>query len=122
MNLFTLPALSCGGNSLKLDELSLGPLRSSSDLVDDVEALRRRMEEDGYLYLPGYLHREEVLAARKSLLDHLMKEGALDSDHPVEEGVVKHGTQFTFRPDLTHQNPVLQKLLYDGPKIGRAHV
>src|SRR5579859_3677761 len=112
MKLPILPALSCGGNPLELDEFSLGPLRSSSGFVDDVEALHQRMEEDGYLYLPGYLNREEVLAARKSLLDHLMKEGALDPGHPVEEGVVKHGTQFAFRPDLAHQNPDLQRLLY----------
>ena len=46
---------------------SLGLLRESSS-QDDPAALRRRLAEDGYLYLPGVLGRERVLAARMAML------------------------------------------------------
>ena len=45
---------------------SLGLLRASS--LDDPVELRRHLAEDGYLYLPGVLGRERVLAARMAML------------------------------------------------------
>ncbi|WP_405612526.1 phytanoyl-CoA dioxygenase family protein [Streptomyces sp. NBC_01508] len=40
------------------------PLRPSADLVSDPAALRERLHEDGYLYLPGLLGRQDVLRLR----------------------------------------------------------
>ena len=44
------------------DELQ--PLRVSSDILDDTAALRERLAEDGYLFLPGFHERGAVQAAR----------------------------------------------------------
>jgi len=41
--------------ALDLAPASFGELRRSTDLGDDPIALRQRLAEDGYLYLPGYL-------------------------------------------------------------------
>eukprot|EP01045_Picozoa_sp_COSAG04_P020354 COSAG04_NODE_2074_length_4862_cov_2.968927_7_plen_102_part_01 len=40
----------------------------SESSLDDPAELRRRLAEDGYLYLPGVLGRERVLAARMAML------------------------------------------------------
>jgi hypothetical protein len=57
----TLPKLTSQGVQLDTSPESFGPLRSSMDALEDTEALRHRMTEDGYLYLPGYLDRDLVL-------------------------------------------------------------
>ena len=51
---------------------SFGELRSSNDVLQDPVALNGRMAEDGYLFLPGLLNREEVLAAREEILKRLL--------------------------------------------------
>jgi|GEM_PF-5511481 len=53
----------------------LRPLRDSSDVVGD--AMRERPAEDGFLYLPGFLDREEVLAARREILAYMARQGGL---------------------------------------------
>ena len=57
-----VPQLNHRGREMQ----SVGLLRESS--LDDPAELRRRLAEDGYLYLPGVLGRERVLAARMAML------------------------------------------------------
>ncbi len=59
----TLPQLTSQGVELDTSPESLGPLRSSADVLEDTAALKERMAENGYLYLPGYLDRDLVLEA-----------------------------------------------------------
>ncbi|MGN6697619.1 MAG: phytanoyl-CoA dioxygenase family protein, partial [Thermomicrobiales bacterium] len=54
---------------------ALGELRRSDDVAGDFPTLRRRFAEDGYLYLPGYLDRAAVLAARGAIAEHLAAAG-----------------------------------------------
>lgn len=54
-----LPRLTSPEQELDLSPEAFGEWESSSHLIDDIEALRARMDESGYLYLPGYLHREK---------------------------------------------------------------
>ncbi len=44
---------------------AFGTLRSSDDIFDDVQAQQQRLEEDGYLYLPGYLDIDEIRDVRQ---------------------------------------------------------
>jgi hypothetical protein len=76
--------------------------------------LRQRFAADGYLYMKGYLDRDEVLAARASLTDGLAAAGVLDPAHPTIEGVCKPGAGYVFKPELTNNNPAVQNLLYGG--------
>ncbi len=55
----------------------IGLMQDSSPLLGDLPALHQRMEEKGYLYLPGFLGRERVLKARKVMVDRLARSGAL---------------------------------------------
>ena len=59
------------GHTLDLSPQAFGELRRSADIAHDDLQLRARMAEDGYLYLPGLLDVEEVLAARREITDRL---------------------------------------------------
>lgn len=62
------PRLTATGRVPDLSPEAFGQLRRSDDACDDAAELRRRMADDGYLFLPGYLDRAEVLFARRYLL------------------------------------------------------
>ena len=53
-------------------------LRDSSDVVQDADALNRRLDEDGYLLLRGFHDRQLVLNARRAILEHLSTFGCVD--------------------------------------------
>jgi len=74
------------GSLLDTSPEAFGSLRSSSDALSDIKELRWRFEQDGYLYLPGLLDRNQVLAARLEMLRKLEAAGCLDPDYPMEDG------------------------------------
>jgi hypothetical protein len=77
------------GRGLDLSEDAFGWLRPSDALLGDPPALQARLAEDGYLFLPGALDREAVRAGRIELLERVREHGALDPDHPLEDGVLR---------------------------------
>jgi ectoine hydroxylase-related dioxygenase (phytanoyl-CoA dioxygenase family) len=109
-------AMSLTTQKLELDLSpdAFGELRASMDIVDDGAALRDRMREDGYLYLPGYLDRAEVLDTRAALLDRLAVSGCLEPGTPVAAAIARKDHGSYFMPELAHDNPTLMRLLYDG--------
>lgn len=110
--------LTYRGEPLEVETESLGELRRSDDIADDGEALRARMEEDGYLLLPGLLERDEVLAAREEVLRRLADEGIVDAvNHPLMDGIVDPERSVNFAPNLARDNAPLMKVLYDGPMM-----
>jgi len=64
-----------------------GELRASNDVLHDTDALRERMNEDGYLLLRGYLDKEVVRNARRELLTKLAAVGEVDMSHSLEEAI-----------------------------------
>ena len=66
----------------------LAELRDSADYISDTEGLQGRMEEDGYLFLRGVLNVEEVLGARKEVIDRLGSVGELAE--PFEDAISSH--------------------------------
>ncbi|HRE83285.1 MAG TPA: phytanoyl-CoA dioxygenase family protein [Opitutaceae bacterium] len=109
-----IPQLYSYGHELEMTDDKVGLLRDSSDAADDMPELRRRLAEDGYLYMRGYLDREEVLAARASLTARLGEAGVLDPAYPTIDGVCKPGSGYVFKPEITNNNEEIQKLLYSG--------
>lgn len=112
-----LPQLYSYGHALDMDDAKIGLLRDSSGAADDVEELRRRFADDGYVYMKGYLDRDEVLAARASLTSRLAEAGVLDEKFPHTEGICKPGSGYVFKPEITDNNAAVQKLLYSGRLI-----
>lgn len=99
----------------RVDEMpgGFGPLKSSIALAQDREALRERMREEGYLYLPGLLDPERVWRARRSIVEKLAAEQLLDPDKSMDEAVARPDVQLQFRPDLANGNPAITALLHE---------
>lgn len=69
----------------------LGELRTANQLLGDTPALQARMAEDGYLLLRGLIPREQVLQARRTILEHMQSRQALTPGLPAMEGVMPRG-------------------------------
>ncbi len=109
--LCAIPSMYSRGH--KLDDDKIGLLQSSSASRLDGDLPQTRMTEDGYLFLRDCLDRNEVLAARRHVLEQLAAEGQLDASAPLMEGVPRAGTRLFFQPELAQKNnPPLQHLLY----------
>ena len=105
------------GQQLEIQPSALGDLRRSDDVADDFSTLKQRMEEDGYLFLPGYLNRDAVVAARLQVAQRLAEAGLLDPRHPLEACIAAPGAQVDFMAEVTHNNPALDEVLYAGPMM-----
>lgn len=96
---------------------ALGELRRSDDVVDAPAELWRRIEEDGYLYLPGYLDREEVLAARRDVMTRLVAEGLVAQDTDPMDGVPGPAASNRVLDDVARASAPLRHLLYSGAMV-----
>ena len=115
--------LTFEGNRLGHSPADFGELKSSIDALEDRDELHRRMAENGYLYLPGLLHKDEVLAAREEIMKRLMEAGKLDPDYPAVEGIARPEAEIdpratgSFVPHLALNNPPLDRVIHGGPMI-----
>jgi hypothetical protein len=80
--------LQMGKQELEMGSKYLTELRSSNDILDNTEALRTRLEQDGYLLIRGFQERDRVLAARTEFLNKLQSMGRLDPSLPLETGSI----------------------------------
>lgn len=88
----------------------VGPLRASDPTLGG-EELRGRLADDGYLYLPGLLSRDDVLAARSEVLDLLRPDGFVGegaTPGPRGDGGV--------HSEVARRSDALQRVLY-GPTM-----
>lgn len=109
-----LPQLHSYGHALDMDDDKAGLLRDSSDAADDVSELRNRLETDGYLYMKGYLDRDEVLGARRSIVERLQESGALHPAYDLMDAAIKPGADVGFKPEFANNNETVQRVLYSG--------
>jgi hypothetical protein len=109
--------LTAQGHPLDLSPPAFGELRHSADAVDDVGELHRRIAADGYLFLPGYLDREEVLAARRDVLTRLVAMDVLSAGPDLD--AVTPGPELSGAPlsDVARDSEQLMRLLYTGRMI-----
>jgi ectoine hydroxylase-related dioxygenase (phytanoyl-CoA dioxygenase family) len=59
--------------------MSYAPFRDSSQLLNSPEKLRARMTEDGYLFMRGVAPKQDVLDARRDVLELCAKAGWIDA-------------------------------------------
>lgn len=62
-------------------------MRDSNDILDNPDALRHRMANDGYLLIRGLHDKETVLTARHQILEKLDEKGMLAPDTPLMKGI-----------------------------------
>jgi phytanoyl-CoA dioxygenase PhyH len=111
--------LTALGHELDTSPAKFGELRDATALIEDPEALRARMAEDGYLLLRGYLDREKVMAAREEIFGKWAAVGAIDLSHPLLEGIAapreqrKEFDQAEFSRDI-RTGPAIRELCHRG--------
>jgi hypothetical protein len=98
-----VPQLTFNGRPLDMSADRFGKLRCSNDVLSDSTELRRRMAEDGYLFLAQYLDFALVRAAREELYLRLYKHKALHPEYPPYEGICNPDSQKSFRPILDYR-------------------
>lgn len=80
--------LSISGVELKQDPEKYGELREATGLLDDMDALKARMAEDGYLLFRDFFDRDAVLRAREEILLKYAIVGEIDAiNHPLMDGI-----------------------------------
>jgi len=118
MNATTTLELTSFGHELDTSPAAFGELRRSDDSVNDPAALRVRLGEDGYLYLPGLLDPDWVGDARWEITNRLAALGVLDPRYPAIDAVGRPGAVKNFNGhSLSVKNAPLQRLLYTGRLI-----
>jgi len=95
---------------------AFGELRASADFLGQPAVLNQRLEEDGYLFIPGFFNRDLILAGRAAVTDRLAAEGALDPAYPVIEGMCRAGKALGYRGDLAKDNAAISRVVY-GPEL-----
>ena len=107
------PLHSC---KLELDTspTAFGELRPSADYLDKPEILNQRLDEDGYLLIPGFFNRDLILEARTSVAQRLAAEGALNPKYPATDLIAASDKAMTYRGDLALNNPAVERVVY-GP-------
>ncbi len=113
--LATIPLFSAG-HELDTSPEAFGFVRSSADLIDQPAELERRLEEDGYLYIPGFFDPALIHAARTSITDRLAAEGSLDPASLAIEAVSNPHKAFSYRGDLARHNAAVERVVY-GPEL-----
>src|SRR5258708_175862 len=98
----------------------LGFLRDSNDILNDPGALRDRMKEDGYLLIRGLHNRDQVLAARRQMLEKLAENNALDPTAPLMDGVINKDAKSKFFGGTNQLTacPEFQELVKAPPVMG----
>ena len=92
-----------------------GYLRDSTEALDDIGELRRRIAADGYLLLRGLIDRDAVLEARRAVLEHLQGQKALVAGTPLMEGVMPRAGRSVGVGRTAHRPEVLRVL--EGPEL-----
>lgn len=105
------------GKVMDLRRQSFGELEDASSWVGNPAVLRSRMETNGYLFLRGLLNRDQVLEARKSVVERLARENLLAPGTDPMEAIVRPCAKAGFQPALAKENSALQRILYAGPLI-----
>ncbi len=136
-----LSALSSLNCPLSAEPAAFGFLEPANDALDDPAELRRRVEEDGYLYVKEFFDPELILAGRRSIMERLAEAGELDPDRDLMDGIVHpdrmeafkldaapvfkeagagkrnpEGKAGAFRPDLALANAEIARVVF-GPEI-----
>jgi hypothetical protein len=112
-------AVSIVGHELELGEDALGQLVRTEATLDRA-LLRARLERDGYLYLPDFFERDEVLAVRRELVERLAAGGVLEPGSAPIDAVARPGAAIEFGrdgADLVAGNEALHSLLYSGAML-----
>lgn len=104
----------CQINKQPVPEDILAPFRDSTDAVSDGEELRRRFEQDGYLFARGVVCEAAVQAAREEVFGRLAEVGEIAE--PPADGIF---TGESRREELQPDKGAFWRSVSEGPAIRR---
>lgn len=104
------------GRPLDTGPDALGELRSSIDVAGRAGALRHRLRDTGYLYLPGFLDRDAVLEARHEVLCGMAEAGRLAAGSAPDDALPGLQPGRALLSDIAKECGSLMSLLY-GPRV-----
>jgi len=105
-------SLTSNGYPLELSDETFGEIRNSATHLDDAATLRANLAEDGYLYIPGFFDRDEILAAREEFLRRLKNKGALHPHYPEFEGIASPEPAIITQREATLGNDAVRKIVF----------
>ncbi|MDR3691335.1 MAG: phytanoyl-CoA dioxygenase family protein [Fimbriimonas sp.] len=121
MSTSTMPTLKSGGIELETGPDRFGFLLDSNDVIEDAEALKSRMDRDGYLFLPGFFDRDPVYRTRLAFCDLLAEDGRLDPEHPRELAIAGTSGSLNSSHDIA-KDPVvgakIREVIYNDKIMG----
>ena len=85
------PRLTANGRPLRVDAAHLAALEPATELLGDADGLREAMADRGYLFFPGLLDVDAVLAARLEILHQYAVLGEIDDRHPIDDAIAGDG-------------------------------
>jgi len=116
-----LPPLVAAGKTLDAAPRRLGRLTPSSP-SEELDVLRQRLKEQGYLWLKGFLDRDAVLDFRAYVFGHLMDTGAV---RPGSDPRIGYGSGKPEQRDLVNKRlmELVRSVTYEGfcaqPRLSR---
>jgi hypothetical protein len=113
----TSERLTAAQKEVDTSPIAFGELTDCTPLLDNLQTLRQHMREEGYLLFRGLLNYDEVVAARRSMLERLAEQGHIDPNYPLMEGVAAPTTRVAFKPDIAVKNPFVHQVVYAGPMM-----
>lgn len=105
--------LTSNGFEVNMSPSCFAWLSDSNHLLDNHVALRQRMLEDGYLYLPNYMDMIDVQNARAAVYEALANENILDENSTVGEIVPKTDIEMRLRTDISNKSNSVAKAAID---------
>ena len=98
--------VSMSGHELVFGETIFAETRSSNDIFEDTDALRHRIEEDGYLIIRNFHDRASILNARQEILTYMDSQGVLAPGTPLDDAIIGPENRSTrFRDNIVKQWP-----------------
>jgi len=71
-------------------KLNIKPFTESNNLLKNPSRLRKRLRDDGYLFLKGILPKKDVLEVRRKVLEICEENGWLQKETKLMEGLTDH--------------------------------
>ncbi|MCL4505299.1 MAG: phytanoyl-CoA dioxygenase family protein [Chloroflexi bacterium] len=85
-----------GMREMELGGRFLGELRDANALLGDMQALRLRMQEDGYLLLRKLHDPAAIKAARRVILQNLNQNGQIDRNRSLDDAMIAPNARGSF--------------------------